>query len=182
VFLRGFSPEFEMMNEILRHSLLYGVVLSVLSSAVLLISAYLNPESMVDDYPADIRARHGEMSEKARRHKRLVGIPFGVVLIGILVVSIITLRNVTGGELTFAAVFINVAVILILFNLVDLLIIDWLIFNTIQPHFIVLPGTEGMAGYRDYGFHFRAFLKGTAGSLIVSAVITGIVVVIEAIR
>lgn len=71
------------MNELLQHSLLYGVILSVLSSAVLLISAYLNPESMVNGYPADICAKHGAMSESAKRHKQLVGIPFGVVLIGI---------------------------------------------------------------------------------------------------
>lgn len=170
------------MNLLLQHSLLYGLILSLLSSAVLLISAYLNPESMVDDYPADIRAKYGSMSTESKRHKQLVGLPFAVVLIGILVISIVTLRNVLGSELTFTAVFINLFIVLLTFNLVDLLIIDWLIFNTIQPRFVVLPGTEGMAGYRDYGFHFRAFLKGTAGALIASMLIAGLVVLVEGIR
>ena len=31
---------------------------------------------------------------------------------------------------------------------------------TWRPRVIVLPGTEGLAGYGDYGFHFRGFLKG----------------------
>lgn len=170
------------MNDLFQHSLSFGVILSVLSSTVLLVSAYLYPESMVDDYPADIRAKYGPMSEKAKRHKRLVGLPFAIVLIGILVISIMTLRNVLGGELTFTAVFTSLFIILLTFNLVDLLIIDWLIFNTIKPRFIVLPGTEGMAGYRNYGFHFRAFLKGTAGALIASAVIAILVVLVEGIR
>jgi hypothetical protein len=38
---------------------------------------------------------------------------------------------------------------------------------------MVLPGTEGMAGYRDYRFHFVGFLKGlgfcAAGGLLVAA-------------
>jgi len=33
-------------------------------------------------------------------------------------------------------------------------VLDWLIFVTIQPDFVVIPGTEGLAGYKDYGFHF----------------------------
>jgi hypothetical protein len=157
------------MNSLLTHSLLYGLLLSVLSSAVLLTSAYLKPESMVDGYPPDIQARHGPMSETARRHKKLVGLPFGLILVGLLIVSIITLD-----EVTFVTVFVNTAVMFTLFNLVDLLLIDWLIFNTIQPRFIILPGTEGMAGYRNYGFHFRKFLKGTAGGLAASLIITGL--------
>jgi hypothetical protein len=157
------------MNGLLAHSFLYGLLVSILSSLVLLISAYLNPESMVDGYPPDIQAKHGPISAQARRHKKLVGLPFGLVLIGLLILSIITLE-----EVNFLTVSVNSAIILILFNLVDLLIVDWLIFNTIQPRFIVLPGTEGMAGYRDYGFHFRQFLKGTAGSLVASLMIAGI--------
>lgn len=61
----------------------------------------------------------------------------------------------------------------------DLLIPDWLIFVAIQPKFIILPGTEGAKGYRDYGFHFRAFLKGSLGALIASLIIAGIVWLIE---
>ena len=43
---------------------------------------------------------------------------------------------------------------------VDLLILDWLIFCTITPSFAVYPGTEGFAGYKDYGFHLKAHARG----------------------
>ena len=36
-----------------------------------------------------------------------------------------------------------------------------LIFCTFTPAFAVLPGTEGMAGYKNYAMHFRGFLIGT---------------------
>lgn len=154
------------MSDLLTHSLLYATILSGLSAAVLLLSAWLNPESMVDDYPPDIRTQFGPMSPAARRHKKLVGLPFGLILIGLLALS-----NMRLPEITFYTVFVNTAVMLVLFNLVDLLLLDWLLFNTIRPRFMVLPGTEGMPGYADYGFHFRQFLKGTAGALIGSLLI-----------
>lgn len=158
------------MSDLLTHSLLYGTILSVFSGAVLLLGAWLNPESMVDDYPPDIRAQFGPMSTAARRHKKIVGLPFGVVLLGLLAISIMRLP-----EVTFFTVFVNTAVMLGLFNLVDLLLLDWLLFNIIRPRFMILPGTEGMAGYGDYGFHFRQFLKGMGGALIGSLLVAAIV-------
>jgi hypothetical protein len=161
------------VNSLLVHSVAYGLLVSFLSSVVLLVSAFINPESMVAGYPPDIQAKHGPISAQAQRHKKLVGLPFGLVLIGLLIISIITLD-----EVTFLRVFVNSAVILMMFNLVDLIVIDWLIFNTLQPKFIILPGTEGMAGYLDYGFHFRQFLKGTAGSLAASLLIAAITMLV----
>lgn len=161
------------MNDLLEHSLSYGLLLSVCSATVLLVSAWLKPESMVDDYPPDIRERYGPMSPAARRHKKLVSLPFGAVLVGILALSIYTLE-----EITFMTVFVNMAVMLTMFNLVDLLVLDWLLFNTMRPRFMVLPGTEGMAGYGDYGFHFRQFLKGTIGSLLGSVVLAALLMLI----
>lgn len=40
-------------------------------------------------------------------------------------------------------------------NAWDVVVIDWLIFVTIQPDSVILPGTIGAAGYSDYAFHFR---------------------------
>ncbi len=68
-----------------------------------------------------------------------------------------------------------------IFNLVDLVILDWLIFVTLQPKFTVLPGTEGLAGYKDYAFHFKAFLRGTVLCFLASLVIAGIATAIFAI-
>ena len=44
-------------------------------------------------------------------------------------------------------------------NIYDLLIIDWLIFCTITPKFIVISGTSGNGGYKNYNIHFFNFLR-----------------------
>jgi hypothetical protein len=61
------------------------------------------------------------------------------------------------------------------FNLIDLLVLDWLVFNTLQPKFVILPGTDGMAGYKDYLFHLRGFLIGTMICVIAAVLTTGLV-------
>lgn len=45
-------------------------------------------------------------------------------------------------------------------SVVDLLLLDWLIFCKITPDFIVIPGTEGMETYKDFNFHIKGFFKG----------------------
>jgi len=74
--------------------------------------------------------------------------------------------------LYFVSAFVFSGIILLVFNLFDLLILDWLFFCTIQPRSMVLPGTEGMAAYCDYRFHFIGFLKGmgftAVGGLIIA--------------
>jgi len=84
-------------------------------------------------------------------------------------------------ESTFLAVFLGVFTVLLVFNVVDLLVLDWLIFVTIRPGIVVLPGTEDAEGYRDYGFHFRAFLKGVVGSFTASLVIAAVAQAVEAL-
>ena len=157
---------------VLLHGLIYGAVLSVLMGVIFLGIAYLNPEIWLNDYPPDIRERFGPMSEKARRQRTLAGIPVFLLLFGTIVLSAVRLTRI-GDDETFFAVFFGTFIVLLVFNLVDLLILDWFVFNTLKPGFIVLPGTEGARGYSDYGFHFRAFLKGVAGALVVSLLVAG---------
>jgi hypothetical protein len=43
-------------------------------------------------------------------------------------------------------------------HVIDLVVFDWLVFCTLQPRFVVLPGTEGMPEYRDYLFHLKVLV------------------------
>jgi hypothetical protein len=164
---------------LLELGLFYGAILSVLMGVAFVGIAFLNPEIWLPDYPPDIRERFGPMSQRAKRQRRLVGIPVFLLLLGISVVSIIRFAQIGGGSVFFA-VFLGTLVMLLVFNAMDLLILDWLIFVTLRPRLIVLPGTEGSEGYRDYGFHFRAFLKGVAGSVVASLIVAGVSSVIYA--
>jgi hypothetical protein len=57
---------------------------------------------------------------------------------------------------------------------VDLLLLDWPLV-AIVPRFMVLPGTEGSAGYKDYWFHVRGFLVGIVLILVASGLIAAVV-------
>ena len=162
---------------LLQHGILYGAILSVFMVLAFVGAAYLNPEIWLPDYPPDIRERFGPMSERAKRQRRLVGIPVFLLLTGVLVLSSVRLAQI-GSESLFFSVFFGTFVVLLVFSAVDLLILDWLVFVTLRPRIVVLPGTEG---YGDYGFHFRAFLRGLAGSLIGSLVVAGMATAIIAI-
>src|SRR5260370_545802 len=79
------------------------------------------------------------------------------------------------GEYGFLGIFVSAFGGPFLFNMVDWLILDWLIFCTFTPRFAVLPGTEGMAGYKNYAMHFRGFLIGTIYSAGIGVVIAVLV-------
>lgn len=76
----------------------------------------------------------------------------------------------------FIDTFLHSFGILMIFNLVDLLIIDWLIFCWITPRFVVIPSTEGMKGYKDYKIHLRGAMIGTPFLIIVSLFIAAIAI------
>jgi hypothetical protein len=126
-------------------------------------SIYVNPEIWVNDYPPDIRAKFGRSEKKQRGKGRSWPVLFPSAR-RILIASLIRLP-VAAGALTFLTVFLSLFLILMVFNLFDLLILDWLIGIAIHPKFMELPGTEGMAGYRDFWFPLRGFLIRTLGLL-----------------
>jgi len=158
---------------IVRQALLYGVILSAVLFTLTLGVTRINPEIMLNDYPPDIKAKYGPMSERSKRQRLPVALVLIVVLVGIVVWSFQGLSP--AGELGFVTAFIHLFVMFFVFNLLDWLVLDWLIVVAIRPSFIILPGTEGLAGYADYGFHFRGFLIGMVIIFLTSLIVAGIV-------
>jgi hypothetical protein len=159
---------------VIRHALVFGVVLSVILSVLLLGVLWINPEIMLKDYPPDIREKYGPMSARSRRQQLAVAILIGIILLGIVAISFRGVPANAGGGIPFLTAFIHLFVMFSVFNLVDLLVLDWPLV-AISPAFMVLPGTEGLPGYKDYGFHFRGFLVGTVLILVTSVASAGIV-------
>jgi hypothetical protein len=85
---------------LLQHGLLYGAILGALMSVAFIGTAYLNPEIWISDYPPDFREKYGPIGEKAKRQRKLVGIPIFLLLFGTTVFSIFQFAQL-GGELTF---------------------------------------------------------------------------------
>ncbi len=156
-------------------TILDGFLLSIIASFLLIVSLYINPRTFLQDYPKDIQAKVPPKTLSERRMSLLLGIPFLLVLILVPFFSTLTLKQQNGESSSFIALFVNAFGVAFIFNLVDWLLLDWLMFCTITPKFVVIPGTEGMASYKDYGFHFRGFIIGTLLSAIGALVIAGIV-------
>ena len=74
--------------------------------------------------------------------------------------DVIRLTSVLGMPPSFLAIFASIVIVLALFNLVDAVIIDWLILVVLWPGLVVLPGTEGMAGYKDARRWIKNLLMG----------------------
>ncbi len=165
------------LSDLFRHALLFGALLTVGLAALMLASFVLAPDMWVGDYPSDIRRAYGEMSRRGRRLRPMIGVLFfGWVLI-VVGLAALRLRDLAPADPGFWAYALVTFVTLMTFNTFDLLIADWLLFVAIQPRRIVLPGTEGLAGYKDYAFHFRGFLVGTLLSA-AAGLVTGVVAVV----
>jgi hypothetical protein len=162
-----------------QHGAVYGLVLSVLFTSVLLGAVFANVEIMLNDYPPDVKLAYGtEKNPRTRGQRRIFSLLFLAVLFGVIAYSVVDAVRSSSAPLTFLPIFTLIFTEVFTFNLWDLLIIDWLVFNTLQPKFIFLPGTEGMAGYKDYLFHFKGFLTGIVFSLVSALVLTGIAMII----
>lgn len=141
-----------------RRVLLDGSVMSGALGTLIVGSMAANAEIWVQDYPPAIKEAFGPKSRKAHIQSALLAIPFFGFLLGGVIWSNRRLREENGGALTFKEAFWHTYALLAFFWLFDLTILDWLFFVTFKPSFAVLPGTEGMAGYEDYGFHLKAAL------------------------
>jgi hypothetical protein len=143
----------------LKRILIDGTVMNVLLTTVIYGSIYINPLFWVSDYPPDIQAAVGKVDLPISQ-KLVAGVLFLLVAVGVPLYSNTKLRRQNNGQMSFLTAFVHSSLIYFYFAVWDLVILDWLVFVTIQPDFVVIPGTEGLAGYSDYWFHFQVSFLG----------------------
>ena len=153
------------------------LALFVLFTLMVVPAVLKNPLSMVHDYPPDIYEKAKELGlvkdsqdrgSKKFLIKRIIALAVLGVLFGLVVHRFNGADNFIKGAgytyLLWAAA-----------NWYDCFVIDWIWFCHSKR--VVIPGTEGMKGYRDYMFHVKGSLKGMLLG-IPAAVAAGILVVI----
>jgi len=161
------------LTVIVQYSLMYGLIYAVVLTGLILFSVWLNVEIWLNDFPDAVKARFGPMSAKAKKQRAWFSLIFFPVVFGLPLVTLWQLAGVLG-DVGFAAAFLTTFIMVFLFNLADLLLVDWFFGVYLQPSFFILPGTAGMAEYSDYGYHFRAFLIGLGFCLVMGVVLGGI--------
>ena len=155
-----------------------GLILSGLASVFIVITLWINPRIWLQDYPEDIKVMVHPKTDIEKRLSLLTGIPFLILLFVVPFVSTLLLKLKHPGDTSFLTVSLHAFGVSFIFNIIDWLLLDWLMFCTFTPPFVVIPGSEGMAGYKNYWFHFRGFLIGTVISAVAGLVIGGIVLIL----
>jgi len=138
-----------------------GLSLSAAAIVLILASIKFNPRLWLQDLPKDIRDAVPPKTAAEKRWSLIWAVPFLAVLVGVPLLSCLTLRRQAGGAETFGLLWLDAFGVAMMFNLFDLVLVDWLIVCTLTPRFIVIPGTAGLPGYKDFGHHARGFVVGT---------------------
>lgn len=159
-----------------RTMLFHCLIYNGATVATLLALVGKNPRFMMQDYPEEITRDVAPQTREEKRGAMLWGLPFLASLL-LYPLGFAVFSAVAGGA-GFLQNAMATGILLFSFNLIDLVIVDWLVFCTITPEFIVIPGTDGHPGYRNYRYHFLAFLKGTvfsvAGALLFAGISAGV--------
>lgn len=158
----------------LTQALCDGLIISVMLYGWVLIILKINPRFELKSYPKSITDAVPKQTPDEKKRFLLLAIPMLVVIITYVGYTMITTYQ--DSYYTFGILFLHLLVIFVIANLVDLLIMDWLLFCTIKPAFMRMPGTDKHhIGYRDYHYHFIGFLKGTSISVAAAAIIAAVI-------
>lgn len=82
-----------------------------------------------------------------------------IILPGLSTASTCYIHSMNGADITFLGALQHIYGILFIVHLWDFIIIDGLAMLMIDPQRPPIPGTEGAAGWKDHGFHFRSFWR-----------------------
>jgi len=118
------------------------------------------PRIWLHDFPADIQAMAGPKTPAEKRLSQIVGIPYFLIFFGLPLLLGWDLKTALGDEFSFLSAWLYGYALFFSVNLWDLVVIDWLGSLLVDPQNPPIAGTEGAKGYRDYAFHFYAFMKG----------------------
>lgn len=136
------------------------LILFIIFTLMVIPAVLKNPLSMVHDYPTDIYQKAIELglvkeSQNRKSKKFLVKRVIALVVIGIIFGFVVFRFNGADNFLKGAGI---TYLLWTAANWYDCLVIDWLWFCHSKR--VIIPGTEGMRGYKDYLFHVKGSLKG----------------------
>jgi len=137
--------------------LLDGSILTAVFAAFVVGSMLWKPRMWLHDFPADIQARVPPKTEEERRLTKRFAVPFFVVLLAGFAIPGLRYGAANG----FWGLALHLYLIRQMITPCALVVLDWGGMHLIDPRRPPLAGTEGAKGYRDYGFHFVGFLKGS---------------------
>lgn len=161
-------------NPMICTALIEGLIWSLLWIIYVYLLVVRYPWEMLHDYPEDIQKASTlpKQTSAQKRNAKTFNIFASLIIFGVLIAF--GLHWFSAKPASFLNVFCYIFIIAMSWNVIDLLVMDWLIICQITPKWVVIPGTEGCRGYHDYGYHFKGFLIGCVYTTILSLIIAGI--------
>lgn len=141
-------------------SVVAGLMLCVPFTVFVVATFRLIPRAWLHSLPPDIARMAGGKTEREERITRYLLLPILLLILpGLSALSAVWLAGRNGVDLTPGGAVLHIYIVWVIVHAWDLLAIDFVYAASIDPERPPIPGTEGARGWKDYGFHIRAFLK-----------------------
>jgi hypothetical protein len=144
-----------------------GLTACIPFSIVVWASFRLRPRMWLHSLPRDIQDLAPPKTDAERRLTAWVGPVVLFTFFGVPILMTWRLHAGTAGGLSFAEALTHLYGVWMIVNAWDLVAIDWPYAYFVDISRPPIPGTAGARGYKDYGFHGRAFLKASVFGLAV---------------
>ena len=153
----------------------YGLVLSIIFTALVLVSYLVEPLVWVTDFPKEVQEQIGEIPREVYPLGWTIFLIFLALMITLPVLMNQNIFKDLQDKATFLNLALNAFLLLNFMNLFDAVVVDILIFGVIQPGFMWIEGAEEyIKEHVTLAFHFIAFLKGQPYLLVIALIAAAI--------
>ncbi len=158
-------------------ALLDGIIISIIICGWISVILKVNPRFEMKSYPLEIVNSVEKQTKNEKKGFLMMALPMLLLVMIYLIFS--TFFAYEDFDISYLVLFLHLFIVFMIWNVFDLIIFDWLIFCTINPEFMILPGTKGHPAYKDYMYHFIGSLKGIFLSAIGAMIIAGVIFLIK---
>ena len=141
--------------------LIHGTIYALVSCVYLVILLMIDNRMFLTtgDYPEDVLAAVPPRTQEETRKALILSVPWFLWSVAVPLYSAYKFSTLTDAPPSFWQLSLHAFLIFFSFWLVDLVVLDIIMFAGITPKFIVIPGTEGFPGYKDIGMHLLGHFK-----------------------
>jgi hypothetical protein len=156
---------------IIVNAIIDAIVISIIFYGGLFLMIKINPRIQLHNYPPQIKNTVPPKTAKERKLFLLLALPILVLIIMYIIISLYLKIN---DPATYIEVLLYWIFVYFIMACIDLFICDYLIFCTITPRFIIIPGTEGNSGYKNKSYHTKTIPK-MIMVIIIGALLTSLI-------
>ena len=152
-----------------------GILWSALWMVAIAMALQWFPFLLEHDYPPEERAV-ANLKAPTVTEKRY-GLLFAVLSM-LLLFALLFLFGFwayQGETVPFWQLFLYLWGICMCWNIVDLVVVDWILICRLSCPYFMLPGTSSDVGTKHYRFHFNGFLKGIITMSVVAVIVSVLV-------